>query len=83
MLWQMATFGTMGIYTGLYYTFSQAAAIAGPLVTGPIIDLGGYRGIFAFGAAAMLAAFLVMRKVTKGEPGEASAEKSRSPILKK
>jgi maltose/moltooligosaccharide transporter len=70
MLWQMATFGTMGIYTGLYYTFSQAAAITGPLITGPIIDLSGYRGIFAFAAAAMLGAFFVMRKVTKGEPGE-------------
>ena len=74
MLWQMASFGTMGVYTGLYYTFSQAAAITGPLVTGPIIDLGGYSGIFAFGALAMLAAFLVMGKVTKGEPSEKPLE---------
>jgi len=68
MLWQMATFGTMGIYTGLYYTFSQAAAIAGPVLAGPIIDLWDYRGIFLFGAAAMLSAFLFMGKVTRGEP---------------
>lgn len=68
MLWQMASYGTMGIYTGLYYTFSQGAAITGPIITGPIIDLFGYPGIFAFGSAAMLCAFLVMGKVRKGEP---------------
>jgi maltose/moltooligosaccharide transporter len=70
MLWQMASFGTMGIYTGLYYTFSQSASIAAPPVTGALIDLVGYPGIFAFAALCMLAAFAVMGKVTKGEPSE-------------
>lgn len=68
MLWQMASYGTMGIYTGLYYTFSQLAAITSPPVTGGIIDLAGYPGIFAFAAACMIAAFLIMGMVTKGEP---------------
>ncbi|MDR2135817.1 MAG: MFS transporter, partial [Treponema sp.] len=36
MLWQIADFGNMGIYTGLYYTFSQGAAILAPPVTGLI-----------------------------------------------
>ncbi|HAZ22407.1 MAG TPA: MFS transporter [Firmicutes bacterium] len=70
MLWQMATYGNMGIYTGLYYTFSQAAAIISPPITGTIIDLVGYRGIFVFSAFCMLAALLVMGKVTRGEPRE-------------
>jgi maltose/moltooligosaccharide transporter len=74
MLWQMASFGTMGIYTGLYYTFSQLAAIAAPPFTGALIDLVGYPGIFAFAAACMLAAFAAMGFVKRGEAGDAAAE---------
>jgi len=73
MLWQMASFGTIGVYTGLYYTFSQGAAITSPPITGALIDLVGYPGIFLFAAACMLAAFRLMGKVAKGEPGERAA----------
>ncbi len=68
MLWQMASYGNVGIYTGLYYTASQGAAILSPPITGGIIDLAGYRGIFAFCAVCMAAAFVVMRFVRSGEP---------------
>jgi MFS family permease len=67
MLWQMATFGNMGIYTGLYYTFSQSAAILAPPITGAVIDLGGYPGIFIFGGVCMLIAWFIMRGVSAGE----------------
>jgi len=67
MLWQMASWGTMGIYTGLYYTASQGAAILAPILTGAIIDIVGYRGIFLFCSICMVAAFLVMGKVRSGE----------------
>ncbi len=67
MLWQMASYDDMGIYTGLYYTFSQGAAIAAPPITGFIIDLFGFQGIFVFASVCMFAAFLVMGKVTGGE----------------
>ena len=70
MLWQMASFGTIGVYTGLYYTFSQGAAISSPPLTGLLIDFVGYPGIFVFAAACMLVACLFMGKVTRGEPGE-------------
>jgi maltose/moltooligosaccharide transporter len=73
MLWQMASWGTVGVYTGLYYTFSQAAAIVAPPITGAIIDLGGYPGIFLFASACMLAAFFLMGRVTRGEPSEQGA----------
>lgn len=73
MLWQMATFGTIGVYTGLYYTFSQAAAISSPPITGAIIDIIGYSGIFVFAALCMLVARFFMGKVQKGEPGEKPA----------
>jgi MFS family permease len=67
MLWQMASFGTMGIYTGLYYTFSQAAAILAPPVTGLIIDLTSFAGIFIFGGLCMLGAWFTMGGVKAGE----------------
>jgi MFS family permease len=73
MLWQMATYGTMGVYTGLYYTSSQTAAIVAPPVTGLIIDLGGYGGVFVFSAVCMLVAFVLMGFVRKGEPARADA----------
>ena len=73
MLWQMATFGTMGIYTGLYYTFSQFAAILSPPVTGFLIDIWGYIGMFAFCAVSMMAAFIIMSFVSKGEATENTA----------
>jgi MFS family permease len=68
MLWQVADYGNMGIYTGLYYTFSQSAAILAPPITGAIIDLGGYPGIFIFGGICMLAAWFTMGGVSAGEP---------------
>ncbi|MBP7262898.1 MAG: MFS transporter [Spirochaetia bacterium] len=68
MLWQMASFGTIGVYTGLYYTFSQAAAITAPWLTGALIDIVGYPGIFVFAALCMGVAMAVMSLVRKGEP---------------
>jgi MFS family permease len=66
MLWNMAPHEEIGLYTGLYYTFSQAAAILAPPLTGFLIDLCGFRSLYAFGAACMFAAFLCMRRVKKG-----------------
>ncbi|MBN2536454.1 MAG: MFS transporter [Spirochaetales bacterium] len=67
MLWQMACYNNMGIYTGLYYFFSQMAAIVAPPITGVIIDVLGFRLIFLFASVCMLAAFILMGFVTSGE----------------
>lgn len=67
MLWQMATYNNMGIYTGLYYFFSQAAAIISPPITGFLIDFFGFRSIYMFGSLCMLFAFITMAFVKKGE----------------
>lgn len=67
MLWQMAGFGKIGLYTGLYYTFSQAAAIIAPFSAGLIIDIVGHRGVFVYCAFFFLLAFFIMGKVTSGE----------------
>ena len=68
MLWQMSTYQTVGIYTGLYYFFSQLASIISPPITGAFIDLFGFRAIFLYGSVAMLIAFFLLGKVTRGAP---------------
>ncbi|MDR2403129.1 MAG: MFS transporter [Spirochaetaceae bacterium] len=68
MIWQMTNYDNVGVYTGLYYTFSQSAAIFAPPITGLIIDLGGYRGIFIFSGLCMFAAWCTMGGVKAGEP---------------
>jgi MFS family permease len=69
MIWQMTNYDNVGIYTGLYYAFSQSAAIFAPPITGLIIDLGGYPGIFIFGGLCMAVAWCTMGGVKAGEPG--------------
>ena len=67
MLWQMAHFGNIGVYTGLYYTFSQLAAIVAPALSGAIIDAAGYRSMFVFCAVFFFLSFVTMGFVTGGE----------------
>lgn len=68
MLWQMSTYRTVGIYTGLYYFFSQLASIVSPPITGAFIDAFGFRAIFLYGAVSMAIAFFLMAHVHRGEP---------------
>ena len=67
MLWQMADYSTIGVYTGAYYFFSQMASIIAPPLAGGSIDLFGYPALFIFGLVFMLAAFFLMGNVTRGE----------------
>lgn len=68
MLWQMSTFSTVGIYTGLYYFFSQAASIISPPLSGACIDIFGYPSLFIYAAIFMMIAYFTMSKVDRGEP---------------
>ena len=70
MLWQMADYKTIGIYTGLYYFFSQAASIISPPLAGAATDLFGYPALFLYGLVFMLLAFFLMGKVHRGEAEE-------------
>jgi len=74
MLWQMAHFSNIGVYTGLYYTFSQLAAIVAPSFSGAIIDLAGMRSMFVFCAVFFVLAFVTMGFVTGGEKDDKPAE---------
>ena len=77
MLWQMAHFGNIGVYTGLYYTFSQLAAIVAPAFSGAIIDAAGYRSMFVFCAVFFFLAFITMGFVTGGEKDDKPVELSK------
>lgn len=72
MLWQMATFANIGIYTGLYYFFSQGAGIIGPGIAGGLRDIFGPRVIFLSAGGCTLVAFLLMGFVKRGEPEDSS-----------
>ena len=74
MLWQMADYATMGIYTGVYYFFSQLAAIISPTLAGAVIDIAGYPALFIYGVVFMAIAYFLMSKVHRGEPEDDSVE---------
>ncbi|OGO73136.1 MAG: hypothetical protein A2Z49_01185 [Chloroflexi bacterium RBG_19FT_COMBO_56_12] len=69
MVVDMTTLQRVGTYTGLYYLFSTLAAIAGPNINGWIVQLTGkdYSSIMVIGPFFMLAAFLLMMGVKRGE----------------
>lgn len=64
-----ASAADLGVYTGLYYLASQAAAVAGPIVNGYIVQQGNdnYNLIFVVTPAFFLLAILCMLGVTRGE----------------
>ncbi len=59
----------LGTYTGLYYLASQAAAVAGPIINGYIVQWGNnnYNLIFVVTPLFFLFAILCMLGVTRGE----------------
>lgn len=77
MLWQMADYSSIGIYTGLYYFFSQMAGVIAPVLTGSLRDVFkekaafiGDRVVFLVALVFMAAALVTMGRVRKGEPGD-------------
>jgi len=70
MLWQMASYADIGIYTAVYYLAKESSSIISPPITGLASDNLGIRSIFIVAAVAMLAAFLVMSFVKRGESTE-------------
>jgi Na+/melibiose symporter-like transporter len=64
MVYDLGDEKQIGSYTGLYYFASSAAAIAGPVVAGGLIDLTGknYSVLWIFSATFLaIAAFLMLR----------------------
>lgn len=69
MVVEMSKGADVGKYTGLYYTFSMAAQIATPLVTGLLFDLlpAGLRVLFPYSAFFLLLGLVTMIFVRHGD----------------
>lgn len=69
MVVEMSTGSNVGKYTGFYYTFSMAAQITTPLLSGLLIDhLGfGYKVLFPYAVVFSALAFVTMLFVKHGD----------------
>ncbi len=69
MVVEMSTGSDVGKYTGFYYTFSMAAQITTPLLSGFIIDnLGfGYNALFPYAVFFSALSFVTMSFVRHGD----------------
>lgn len=73
ILWSLAPKGNLGIYTGIYYTFNQAAYTIAPILFGGILSafgaLGDFRYIvmFPFILILIVIALFFFLKVKGGE----------------
>lgn len=69
MVVEMAKGSDVGKYTGFYYTFSMAAQITTPLLSGFLIDLlsPGYRVLFPYAVLFSALSFITMSMVRHGD----------------
>jgi maltose/moltooligosaccharide transporter len=85
VVWQLAPKEKVGAYTGIYYTFSQLAAILSPIFAGlsfdlykainPGIDEGvQYLLLFPYVLVFMILALICLTRVKRGEANELSKE---------
>jgi MFS family permease len=76
MLWQMASFANVGVFTAAYYVAKESSSIIAPPITGGVADLFGIRWIFIVAGLFMVAAFFVMGLVRSGEAHDKYAAKA-------
>ena len=80
IIWSLAPEEEVGIYTGIYYTFNQAAYALAPVLFGGLLSAFGFLGnfryiiMFPFILVCIIIAFLVMFKVKGGEASEKELE---------
>lgn len=67
MIMEMCKGHDIGKYTGTYYTFSMAAQILTPILSGLFLEHISYRTLFPYAFACSVAAFFTMRKVRHGD----------------
>jgi len=63
MVYDLGDEGSIGVYTGLYYFASSAAAITGPILAGWLIDLTDHRWIWIFSAIFLALAMLAVTRI--------------------
>lgn len=75
VLWNLSPRSDEGAYTGIYYSFNQAAYVFGPIIMGLVFDLIGkgmgndkYLLLFPFIVFCEICAFVLLYGVKGGDP---------------
>ena len=67
MVVEMCKGSDIGKFTGYYYTFSMAAQIVTPILSGILLQYVGYWTLFPYGALFVALAFVTMLQVKHGD----------------
>jgi MFS family permease len=67
MVVEMSRGSNIGKYTGYYYTFSMAAQIVTPILSGAVLEFFGYKYLFPYGAIFVGLSFITMLFVKHGD----------------
>ena len=67
MVVEMSKAGDVGKYTGLYYTFSMAAQVITPILSGALLEHVSYRTLFPYSVTFCVLAFITMSQVKHGD----------------
>lgn len=67
MVVEIAAYGDVGKYTGYYYTFSMAAQVITPILSGFLLEHVSYRTLFPYALVFSVLAFLTMTMVKHGD----------------
>lgn len=67
MVLEMSKGANVGKYTGLYYTFSMAAQVVTPILSGFLLEYIGYHTLLPYGAIFVGLAFFTMLAVKHGD----------------
>ncbi len=67
MVVEMASGADTGKYTGYYYTFSMAAQVLTPILSGALLEHVGYHTLFPYAMVMMLGAFATFFFVKHGD----------------
>lgn len=67
MVVEMCKGSDVGKFTGYYYTFSMAAQIVTPILSGILLEHVGYWTLFPYGALFVALSFVTMLKVKHGD----------------
>ncbi|WP_276937200.1 MFS transporter [Dielma fastidiosa] len=67
MVVEMSQGSDVGKYTGTYYTFSMAAQVLTPILSGFLLEYVGYWTLFPYAALCVLIALLLFTQVKHGD----------------
>lgn len=67
MVVEMCKGSDIGKFTGMYYTFSMAAQVITPILSGVFLEFISYRTLFPYATVFSLLAFYTMLKVKHGD----------------